>query len=111
MITEKDLQEAIAECQGKKNPNANTCIMLAAFLTIQKEMFGKQQEEELSQIPAYSYATAPVGEITYSSDTEFSQGIQGMRSDEVIGIMDELMTALQVVNPRLYASVMRRIEE
>lgn len=108
MITEKDLQEAIAECQGKRDPNANTCIMLAAFLIIQKEMFGKQQEEE---IPAYSYASAPVGEVTYSSDTEFSQKIQGMDTDEVIGIMDELMTALQVVNPRLYASVMRRVEE
>ena len=109
MITEKDLQEAIAECQGKRNPNANTCIMLAAFLTIQKEMFVKQ--EELPQIPTYSYAPAPVGEVTYESDTEFSQKIQGMNIEEVIGIMDELMTTLQVVNPRLYASVMRRVAE
>lgn len=108
MITEKDLQEAIAECQGKRNPTANTCIMLAAFLTIQKEMFGKK-EDELPQIPAYSYAPAPVGEVTYSSDTEFSQSIQGMEVNEVMGIMDELMTAVQVVNPRLYASVLRKI--
>lgn len=109
MITEKDLQEAIAECQGKRNPNANTCIMLAAFLTIQKEMFGKQ--EELPQIPAYSYATEPVGEVTYESDTEFSQAIQGMAVDDVMALMDELMTTLTVMNPRLYASVMRKIAE
>lgn len=109
MITERDLQEAIAECQGTRNPNANTCIMLAAFLTIQKEMFGKQEEEV--PIPTYSYASEPVGEITYKSDTEFSQGIQGMAANEIIEIMDELMTALQVVNPRLYASVMRRVAE
>ena len=109
MITEKDLQEAIAECQGKREPNANTCIMLAAFLTIKKEMFGKQ-DDELSQIPTYSYAPEPVGEVTYRSDTEFSKNIQDMEIDEIISIMDELMTALQVINPRLYASVMRRIQ-
>ena len=34
MITEMDLQEAIAECQGKRNPNADTCIKLAAFYII-----------------------------------------------------------------------------
>ena len=45
MITERDLQEAIAECNGERNPNANTCIKLAAFLTIQKEMFGKPEEK------------------------------------------------------------------
>lgn len=110
MITEKDLQEAIAECQGKRNPNANTCIMLAAFLTIQKEMFGKQ-EEELPQMPSYSYSPAPVGEVTYSSDTEFSQAIQGMDVDNLLKIMDELMTTLSVVNPRLYAGVMRKVME
>ena len=46
MITEKDLQEAIAECQGQRNPNASTCIKLAAFLTIQKELFGKSEQFE-----------------------------------------------------------------
>ena len=107
MITEKDLQEAIAECQGKRNPNANTCIMLAAFLTIQKEMFGKQ--EELPQMPVYSYAPAPVGEVTYESDTEFSQAVYGMSIDDLMAIVDELMSTLSVVNPRLYASVMRKL--
>ena len=34
MITRKDLIEAIEKCQGQKNPNANTCIKLAAYYTI-----------------------------------------------------------------------------
>ena len=107
MITEKDLQEAIAECQGKRNPNAETCIMLAAFLTIQKEMFGKQE----TVVPMYSYASEPVEEVTYSSDTEFSQAIQGMPTEKVMQIVDELMTTLQAINPRLYAGVMRKVVE
>ena len=34
MITRRDLLEAIDKCQGQKNPNANTCIKLAAYYTI-----------------------------------------------------------------------------
>ena len=39
MITEKDLQEAIAECKGKRNPDSSTCIKLAAFLIIQEHLY------------------------------------------------------------------------
>ena len=31
VIREDDVREAIAEMQGQKNPNANTCIKLAAY--------------------------------------------------------------------------------
>ena len=107
MITEKDLQEAIAECQGKRNPDANTCIKLAAFLTIQREMFG-EQEERLHQ-EGYSYATAPIEEVTYNGDSEFSREIRGKDVNNVMEVIDELMTTLQIVNPRLYAGVMRKL--
>ena len=42
MITEKDLQDAIAECQGERKPNANTCIKLAAYFTIYDHLFPKE---------------------------------------------------------------------
>ena len=44
MITEKDLQEAIAECEGQRNPNANTCVKLAAFYIIKDHLFPQQEE-------------------------------------------------------------------
>lgn len=108
MITEKDLQEAIAECQGTRNPNANTCIMLAAFLTIQKELFGKDDQEIIT--PTYSYAPAPVDKVTYESDTEFSQVTYNMDINTMMEVIDELMTTLSVVNPRLYAGVIRKLQ-
>jgi hypothetical protein len=40
VIRIEDLDTAIAECQGRRNPDAKTCIMLAAFYTIKREMFG-----------------------------------------------------------------------
>ena len=108
MITEKDLQEAIAECKGARNPNANTCIKLAAFLIIQEHMFGSQKEE-LPQ-SGYSFAAQPE-QVSYRSDTEFFKAVDGMTMDELLKVTDELMTALQVINPRLYASVMRKVAE
>lgn len=115
MITEKDLQEAIAECQGQRNPNASTCIKLAAFLTIQREMYGKTEPSQNEPItPRYSYAAEP-GEqvettIDYYSDTEFSKAIDGRKASEIWPIMDELMSVLQATNTRLYNGVMRKIE-
>lgn len=112
MITEKDLQEAIAECQGQRSPNASTCIKLASFLTIQDHLFKKAQEKE--QAPAYSFASSPsvkVEEvISYESDTEFSQLINGREANEIWNIMDELMNVIQATNPKLYNGVMRKIE-
>lgn len=100
MITEKDLQEAIAECQAVQNPNANTCIKLAAFLTIKNELYGDQ----------YSYANAPVeGLIEYYSDTDFGRAIEGKNAIDMWAIMDEMMNALQILNPRLYEGVLRKI--
>lgn len=109
MITEKDLQEAIAECQGTRNPNANTCIKLAAFLTIQKELYGEKDEK--AEVPLYSFDKEPDGIIGYYGDTEFAQEIEGRKTDDIIPIMDELMTTLQVVQPRLYNAVIRKIKD
>ena len=105
MITRADLQSAIAECQGKRNPDAKTCIMLAAFYTIQREMFG--EENELS---AYSYAPAPNRNIIeIRSDSEFARAVDGKETQEVMPILDELMTTLSIIEPKLYNAVMDKL--
>lgn len=109
MITEHDLIEAIAECQGERNPNANTCIKLAAYLTIKRELFG---DSEQLLAPGYSYASGPAEtpSIDYDSGTEFSERIRGREPSEVWPVMDELMTTIQITVPRLYTSVMNRLQ-
>lgn len=108
MITEQDLQEAIAECEGTRNPNANTCIKLAAFYTIKRELFGNSEQP----VASYSFSAPPQTQNTgYISDTEFGKMISGMDLVEVMEVMDELMTTLQIVNPRLYASVIRKLNQ
>ena len=107
MITQQDLIQAIAECQGQRNPNASTCIKLAAFLTIQRELYG--EEKEAVQLPAYSFAPAPDEVIIADGESEFLRAIDGRSQADVVQVMDELMSTLKIVQPRLYNAVMDKL--
>lgn len=95
LITRSDLLDAIAKCQGQKNPNANTCIKLAAYYTI----LDHTPEEKFD----YSYADEPLSEFKYI--------ISKKSSDRVMSVMDDLMEELQKVNPKLYYATMERLKE
>ena len=114
MITEHDLQEAIAECQGQRNPNANTCIKLAAFLTLQKEMFGSKDKEhsaDTRNMSGYSFAQTPSNEtVGLYGESDFLSAIEGKDMQSVFMVMNELMDTMQVLQPRIYDSVMRKVQ-
>lgn len=100
MITRSDLESAIAECQGKRDPDAKTCIMLAAFYTIKREMFGDGATEDH---PSYSYTPAPdQNTIHIDSDSEFARVVNGRKADEILPVVDELVDTLNIIQPRLY---------
>jgi hypothetical protein len=94
LITRKDLLEAIEKCQGQKNPNANTCIKLAAYYTI----LDHTPEDD----SGYSYASRP-------SNSEFIRIIKSKNMDEVLLVIDDMMEELQGVNPKLYYDTMERL--
>lgn len=105
MITEQDLQAAIAECEGQRNPNSSTCVKLAAFYTIRDHMY------PVENVPSdVQYSFAPAG-TSYNSNTEFGKAIAGLNLSEIIPIMDELMTALLVLNPKLYNRTMEMVND
>lgn len=106
MITEHDLNAAIAECQGKRNPDANTCIKLAAFYTIKRELYGEEKEAV-----QYSYAPASIqNTIQIDGDSEFARAIDGRDQRDIMPILDELMSTLQIIQPRLYNAVMDKLD-
>jgi hypothetical protein len=93
LITRKDLEEAIAKCQGQKNPTANTCIKLAAYYTI------------LDHTPddsSYSYSSNP-------SNSEFMRLIKSRNVGDALFVIDDMMEELQVINPKLYYETMERL--
>ena len=103
MITTQDLKAAIAECEGERNPNANTCIKLAAYY----QLLDRKSADPIPK-EQYSYENrAP--EIPYSN-SEFSQIVEQVGIDKAFSVIDELMELLYVENRPLYESVMRKIE-
>lgn len=105
MITERDLQDAIAECQGERHPTANTCIKLAAYFTIYDHLYHKSEEEPVPQ-----NIIQPVGdEIPDYGDSDFYRTIRGRHPAEVWAVMNELMDTIQIINPKLYDGVMRQL--
>ena len=113
MITEQDLLEAIAKCQGVRNPTANTAIKLAAYLIILDHLREGQEEPHAQPAPAYSYAPPPdsgQSAIHIDSDSDFARAVDGRTAAEVWPVVDELMETLQAMHPRLYDAVMRRFD-
>ena len=108
MITVKDLQEAIAECQGERNPNAQTCIKLAAYYTIMDHL-------DEPATGSYSFQAAPsppqagAGAVSYDGESDFAMAVDGQDWDRIWPILDEMMTTIEALHPRLYESIMRRI--
>jgi hypothetical protein len=108
VIREEDVREAIAEMQGQKNPNANTCIKLAAYYIIQDHLTGQPAQVPKDYEPNL-YSGADPDVINYDGDSEFAQLVRGKSQKDVMAVMDELMSTLHVMHPRLYDGVMNKI--
>lgn len=108
MIRENDVREAIAEMQGQKNPNANTCIKLAAYYTILDHITGKEPTpiQTYGNMSSYSAGSSA---IEYQGESEFAKVINGRDPSDVWPVIDELMTTIQVIHPRLYTGVMAKL--
>ena len=104
VITERDIRAAIDECQAVDNPTADTCRKLASYYIIQDHISDHREES------TDGYSESAGNYIEIDSGTEFAETIRGRDVNEIIPVIDELMTTLQTLQPRLYAGVMRRLE-
>lgn len=112
MITENQLNEAIAEMQGQRNPNAGTCLKLASYYTIKNELFPKEKPQPIER--SYSYDAPPAVDhntIEYGSDTDFGKSVEGKDISVVMKKLDEVMTGLFVINPPLYRKILRELAD
>ena len=109
MITERDLDEAIAECKGKRNPTATDCIKLSAFLQLKEKMFPEKTEPISIPTQSYSYS-AGNDVINYSSGSEFGTSVNGKEIDQVLPILDDLIETVRVLTPKLYNAFMNKIK-
>ena len=107
MLTKAELVDAKEELINAKSTIQN-CEKLAAVCTVLEHLY-----PENDIIPEfednYSGAVISTNIIGNYGDSEFLSEIEGRDLDEIIPLLDELITAVQVVNPRLYASFMRKL--
>ena len=88
MITRRDLENAVEEMLGSE-PTYQTCAKLADLYTI------------------LDHLKAPSSRI----ETDFLKAVSGKNVDRVLDVMNELMDATMVLNPRLYEATMMRVNE
>ena len=112
MITEQDLREAIAECQGQRNPTSSTCIKLAAYYALLDRL--EDKPEVAPNFSGYSFAAPAPGEperVDFQSDSEFSAVVDGMDLDDVWPVLEELMDVLETTHPKLYRGVIYKLQQ
>ena len=104
MITEKDLTDAIRECESEPI-TPNKVSKLADFYIIYEHLFGQPVDT------AYSYAPQAEKVIYTDGGNEFLQAVNGKDTEKVVAIIDELMEAIKILQPRMYDGVLCRLSE
>ena len=104
MITEKDLTDAIRECESEPI-TPNKVSKLADFYIIYEHLFGQPVDT------AYSYAPQAEKVIYTDGGNELLQAVNGKDTEKVMAIIDELMEAVKILQPRMYDGVICRLSE
>ena len=70
-------------------------------------LYGQENPDQHEErFKGYSYDPP---EIIYSSETEFGQIAERTDTAELLGVVDELMETIRVMQPRLYDAFIRKI--
>lgn len=101
MTTKQELERAISECENLPSSYQN-CEKLAVFYTVYNNLYGSDVSDT-EPIPR-EYITEKYGE------SEFFTAIRDKKEKAVFGVIDELMTTLKIVNPKLYNATLNKIE-
>lgn len=88
MIQLKDIEQSIRELENSQ-PTYQTCEKLADLYIVREHL----------------------NTIGVEGDSPFLKKLKGKRMDKALSLIDELMETLEVINPKLYESVLMRIDE
>ena len=103
MITERELLRAIDECQQEPITSSKRGTLADLFI-IYDHLFGQPMNV------GYSYENKVENTIQTKGDTEFLATVNGKDTEKVMAILDELMEATKVLQPRIYDQVIERVQ-
>lgn len=96
MISKDELDKTILELEMRDTTFAN-CAKLADLYIVRDHITGQTQKQPVP--------------LETSGDSDFLQAVDGKDSVAVWAIMDDLMDTIRVTAPRVYASIMRRVND
>lgn len=97
MISLEQLDGEIAALE-EKDPTHVIMQKLASLYTVRDHMVLERNNNPVT----VALETVPA----MATDTDFAKAVAGKDIKQIMGVIDELMTTLAVINPRLYNSVM-----
>lgn len=103
----KEIEWAISELEQDESSKSNY-ILLAALYTCRDNMQGSGT---ILRRDGYSAASAPEEQLGLYGDSDFLREVAGRSPKDTWAIMDELMDTIQAVRPRVYESVMRKLQQ
>lgn len=110
MITEKELQGAIDELETAPS-SYDGCAVLAALYALKDRYYGNDGAFSGSYSGA-SFGSEVRSEkpqtIHSSGDSEFLRAVEGKNWEEVLPVIDELLMAVKVYQPKLYGTFLGR---
>lgn len=109
MLDLAEIERAIAELESEQNHNRSMCAMLADLYAIRDHIQEPTYNIAYSQAASPIVATQPM-RVSTSGNSDFLKLVDGKDESSAWDIMDDLMDTLRVVNPRVYASVMHKME-
>ena len=92
MISIEQINGEIAVLEDEK-PTFEVMRKLADLYTVRDHIIIHREQE-----PVY-----------LDSDTEFSEIVNGRSPNDVLPVLDEMMIAVEVINPQLYNATMRKL--
>ena len=94
MISRTEIENAIREYEAAPN-NYSNCEKLATFYTLYDHMYGAE----------------PKGEevVAYQGKSEFADTVNGKSPAHAWAVMDEVMDAISVLNPKLYRGALEKL--
>lgn len=99
MFSKRELLDAIKECE-KEPKNYPDCAKLATFYAIYDHLYPDKAIEQVEE--------TSVGD---NGDTEFLKALSGCNAKDAWLVMDDLMSTIRVMQPRLYDGVLMKIEQ
>ena len=109
MLERRDVEERIAEIKGKRNQTESECMKLAAYIIIRDD-FDRDGGGSYGDAAPAARPNDPVESVIGEhGGTEFFQMIAGKPASDVWRIIGETMDTLKLMEPRLYAGVIRKI--